>query len=154
PGSLAFENPKKYGYHLLFKTLEEHRVALTQPSWEYFLNYETNWMSRKDLVDTTYLAGKRMALVKSNRNLISEKEKEDTLEKLKFAEEVIQKIRVIVDTSSNASEQQERLRTLENETMETNLEILNKKAELYPDAERGIKIIGAGLLWLKRVLNR
>jgi B12-binding domain/radical SAM domain protein len=154
PGSLAFENPKQYGYRLLFKTLEEHRLALTQPSWEYFLNYETDWMTRKEIVDTTYLAGKRMAQVKSSLHLITEKEKDNTIEKLEFAEDVIQKIRGIMDTSPNLNEREERLKTLEQETMDTSIEILNKKVELYPDTKQGIKIVGAGLLWLKRVLNR
>ena len=37
PGSPAFENPERHGYHVLFKTLEEHRQALVQPSWKYSL---------------------------------------------------------------------------------------------------------------------
>ncbi|MBM3120008.1 MAG: TIGR04190 family B12-binding domain/radical SAM domain protein, partial [Chloroflexi bacterium] len=37
PGSLGFEHPERYGYHILFRTLEEHRQALVSPYWKYSL---------------------------------------------------------------------------------------------------------------------
>ncbi len=153
PGSPAFEAPEQHGYRVLFKTLEEHRLALTQPSWEYFLNYETHWMTRQDLVDVTYQAGKNMVLVKSDLDLISVQEKQDALQKLEFAEYVIQQIRSIMATSTTPEEQQNQLLALEKETMDLSVEILNKKNELYPDAKKGIKLFGAGLLWVKRLLS-
>ena len=36
----------------------------------------------------------------------------------------------------------------------TKRDLLNEKVELYPDTKHGIKILGAGLLWLKRIINR
>jgi B12-binding domain/radical SAM domain protein len=56
PGSLGFERPKRYGYHILFRTLKEHRQALASPSWKYSLNYETDWMTRQQIADTSYEA--------------------------------------------------------------------------------------------------
>jgi len=56
PGSLGFEHPERYGYRILFRTLEEYRQALASPNWKYSLNYETEWMSRQQIVDTTYEA--------------------------------------------------------------------------------------------------
>lgn len=56
PGSLGFEQPERYGYRILFRTLEEHRQALVAPSWKYSLNYETQWMTRQQIVDTAYEA--------------------------------------------------------------------------------------------------
>ncbi|MEM2955297.1 MAG: TIGR04190 family B12-binding domain/radical SAM domain protein, partial [Nitrososphaerales archaeon] len=46
PGSIAFEDPEKHGYELFFKELEEYRQVMHSPSWKYFLNYQTVWMSR------------------------------------------------------------------------------------------------------------
>ena len=56
PGSLGFEQPERYGYHILFRRLEEHRQALASPSWKYSMNYETDWMTRQQIVDTSYEA--------------------------------------------------------------------------------------------------
>ncbi len=54
PGSKSFENPAM-GYKLRFRTLMEHYKGLDEGrTWEDFLNYETNWMDRKTIVETTY----------------------------------------------------------------------------------------------------
>ncbi len=60
PGSLAFEHPERYGYRLFHKSLEEHRAALLLPSWRYTLNYETQWMTREQIVYTSYEAIRRL----------------------------------------------------------------------------------------------
>jgi B12-binding domain/radical SAM domain protein len=71
PGSLGFEQPQRYGYKVLFKTLEEHRQALVAPSWKYSLNYETDWMSRQQIVDTAYEAIIRLNRLRAKYNTIS-----------------------------------------------------------------------------------
>jgi B12-binding domain/radical SAM domain protein len=65
PGSLAFEYPERYGFKLLYKTLEEHRQALTLPSWKYSLNYETQWLSRDEITEVTYEAIARLTKLKA-----------------------------------------------------------------------------------------
>jgi hypothetical protein len=59
PGSRAFEEPGRYGYHFFYRTLEEHRRALLGPTWLQTLNYETRWMTREQIVAVTYEAGRR-----------------------------------------------------------------------------------------------
>jgi len=54
PGSRIFEEPVRFGYRLFYRTLREHRQALLKPSWKDTLNYETNWMTRDDIVNATY----------------------------------------------------------------------------------------------------
>ena len=71
PGSLAFEQPERYGYRVLFRTLEEHRQALLAPSWRYTLNYETEWMTRQQIMDTTYEAIRRLTRLKAKYSFIS-----------------------------------------------------------------------------------
>jgi B12-binding domain/radical SAM domain protein len=73
PGSTVFEAPEKYGYRLLCRTVEEHRQALLAPSWKYILNYETEWMSRDEIVYSTYEAGKRLNRLKAQFDLIDPK---------------------------------------------------------------------------------
>lgn len=76
PGSLAFEQPKKYGYRIFHRTLEEHRQALLEPSWQFTLNYETKWMTRREIVLSTYDAGLRFSELKTRYGLINATEGE------------------------------------------------------------------------------
>ncbi len=71
PASKVFENPKKYGYHILYHTLEEHRQALKRPSWKYMLNYETKWMSRDEIVAGTYDVALAFNQLKAEHGLIA-----------------------------------------------------------------------------------
>jgi hypothetical protein len=73
PGSKVFENPQKYGYRMFYRTLEEHRQALKSPSWKYMLNYETEWMSRDEIVTSTYEAALSFNQLKLEYDLIAPK---------------------------------------------------------------------------------
>ena len=64
PGSQIFEHPDRFGYHLFARSLEEHRQLLVQPSWKQILNYETDWMTRDDLVEATYDTAEFLNLLK------------------------------------------------------------------------------------------
>jgi hypothetical protein len=71
PGSLAFERPEEHGYRIFHRTLEEHRQALLAPSWKYTLNYETQWMTRAEIVEATYEAGLGLNRLKAQHGLVS-----------------------------------------------------------------------------------
>ncbi len=60
PASPAFEHPERYGYKKLCHTFEDHRKAITQPSWKHMLSYETNEMTRDDIVAATYAAAHQL----------------------------------------------------------------------------------------------
>ncbi|MBA7530233.1 hypothetical protein ES705_22436 [subsurface metagenome] len=92
PGSLAFEQPERYGYRILFRTLEEHRQALLAPSWKYSLNYETKWMTRQQIVDTAYEAILRLNRLKAKYGIISKQMAEVGEERLKAASEMLHRI--------------------------------------------------------------
>jgi uncharacterized protein (DUF2132 family) len=92
PGSPAFEEPEKHGYHTFFKTVEEHRQALVQPSWKYSLNYETEWMSREQLVETTYTAMIRLNTIKAEYGVISPELARAENQRLQAAREMTQTI--------------------------------------------------------------
>ena len=96
PGSLAFEDPQKYGYRLFYKTLEEHRQALLQPSWKYMLNYETEWMSRDELVASTYDAAFELNRLKAKYGLLKQKEAKNIEVRIRKAKELIRRIDEIV----------------------------------------------------------
>lgn len=54
PGSRAFDDPKRHGYRLLYKDLEEYVEALSQPTWDRWLNYETDLIDRTKILDMIY----------------------------------------------------------------------------------------------------
>ena len=74
PGSLAFEEPERHGYRIFHRTLEDHRRALLQPSWKYVLNYETEWMTREDIVLSSYDASLELNRLKARYGLMSPEE--------------------------------------------------------------------------------
>jgi len=92
PGSLGFEYPERYGYHVLFRTLEEHRQALIAPSWKYSLNYETKWMTRQQIVDTAYEAILALNRLKAKYGIISKQMAEAEERRIQAAEEMAHRI--------------------------------------------------------------
>jgi len=53
PGSLAFDNPDKYGYSLLFKELEDYIKGMSLPSWHQWISYETRYLNRESITNLT-----------------------------------------------------------------------------------------------------
>ncbi|MEH7155448.1 TIGR04190 family B12-binding domain/radical SAM domain protein [Neobacillus drentensis] len=72
PASPAFENPELHGYKKYCHTLEDHRKAITQPSWKHMLSYETKDMTRDDIVNSTYESAKLLNDFKLKYGLIDE----------------------------------------------------------------------------------
>jgi len=92
PGSLGFEQPERYGYRILFRTLEEHRQALVAPSWKYSLNYETEWMTRHQIVETAYEAILRLNRLKARHGNIPQKLAEAGEQRIQAAREMMHRI--------------------------------------------------------------
>lgn len=76
PGSPAFENPEKYGYKKFCNKLEDFREAMKQPSWKNMLSYETNSMTREEIVKATYDSALKLNEFKY-KNLIIAKDVHD-----------------------------------------------------------------------------
>ena len=92
PGSLGFEHPERYGYRVLFRTLNEHRQALLSPSWKYSLNYETEWMTRHQIAETAYEAILRLNRVKARHGVISREMEEMSEQRIRAAWEMMHRI--------------------------------------------------------------
>ncbi|MGA1868055.1 MAG: TIGR04190 family B12-binding domain/radical SAM domain protein [bacterium] len=102
PGSEAYEQPEKFGYKIYCRTVEEHRRALEKPSWKHILSYETNWMTRDEIVDASYEAAIRMNRLKMHYGIISQKMGLSTEARMLKAREMmkeIDKVCEIVDES-------------------------------------------------------
>jgi B12-binding domain/radical SAM domain protein len=92
PGSRVFEEPEKFGFRQFARTLEEHRRLLVEPSWEKILSYETEWMTRAELVDATYDAGQRLNELKLKYGRISKKRAADVAARIHSARELRAKL--------------------------------------------------------------
>lgn len=69
-GSIAFDNPEKYGYKLRARTFEEHRERMILPSWKHIMNYESTYMSVDDMVDATYDAALDLNRIKGEHGIL------------------------------------------------------------------------------------
>jgi B12-binding domain/radical SAM domain protein len=98
PASKAFENPEKYGYRLSYHTLEEHRKVLKSPSWKYMLNYETEWMTKDEIVMSTYDAALAFNQLKLEHGLIAPKVAAGVQARARGAMELMKAIdRIVID---------------------------------------------------------
>ncbi|MDI6885333.1 MAG: TIGR04190 family B12-binding domain/radical SAM domain protein [archaeon] len=140
PGCSLYEHPEKFGYKILFNTFEDHRKALLSPSWKYALNYETNWMTRDEIVDCTYRAGLGLNRLKMEYGLIDYASFKRTEERIKLAIDlttVIDKIKEINDESA----QRERLMQLKPEFDMMLNAVINEKMHMsWPAAKRNLRI--------------
>jgi clorobiocin biosynthesis protein CloN6 len=73
PGCRFFEEPEQNGYRIYHRTLEEHRQAMIEPLWYRRLNYETEWLSRRELQDVSYDAIARLVEIKGEYGVLPPK---------------------------------------------------------------------------------
>lgn len=135
PGCRAFEEPEKFGYKQFYRTLEEHRTALTMPSWKYILSYETDSMTRDEIVESTYEAALRLNNLKKEYGLINNNLYQDIDYRIRMARSIIHQI----DDIMKLPEDERKLRLQE---MRSKVDAVNKaticgKDELkWPISER------------------
>ncbi|MBN2374511.1 TIGR04190 family B12-binding domain/radical SAM domain protein [bacterium] len=92
PGSEAYENPEKFGYRIYCKTVEEHRKAMEQPSWKHILSYETEWMTRDEIVESSYEAALKLNQMRMDYGLVCERKGLKTQKRIIRARETIKEI--------------------------------------------------------------
>jgi hypothetical protein len=144
PGSPAFENPEKHGYRVLLKTVEEHRQALVQPSWKYSLNYETEWMNREQLVETTYTAMIRLNSIKAEYGVISPDLAQAENQRLEAGREMTHTIDEMV-----AKENHEALSSLKREIDRINMSAHTHWEELkLPVGTMPVRFLRSAWSWL------
>ena len=123
PGSNGFEHAEARGYRLRARTLAEHRALLEQNDWEAILNYETEWMTRAEIVDATYDGAERLNALKLRFGRIGAKTAAGVRERLTRARSLRRKLS---QGSSDAA--------LDREIREASEGTVNDKAELFAPA--------------------
>ncbi|MGC2251084.1 MAG: hypothetical protein WA626_10425, partial [Acidobacteriaceae bacterium] len=71
PASRAFEHPEQCGLKRLADTLQDHIRHFSAPSWEFILNYETNLLTREQIVKTMYASLDKLNNFKLQYGLIA-----------------------------------------------------------------------------------
>ncbi|MHC1577391.1 MAG: TIGR04190 family B12-binding domain/radical SAM domain protein [Candidatus Methanospirareceae archaeon] len=148
PGCVAYENPEKFGYKILFKSLEQYRAAMLSPSWKYALNYETEWLTRGEIVDCTYKAGLRLNELKAECGLVDRASFEVTAEKIRLAVELtseIDEIKKLNDgtdgTDGTAQTQHQKMMRLKPKLDLLLNSVINEKEGLeWPAARRSLSL--------------
>jgi Fe-S oxidoreductase len=92
PGCNYFEEPDKYGYKVFFKSLQAHKEAMEKPSLIDRLNYETKWMTRKEIVTVSYEAIMELFKIKVKHKLLPASAANPIVKKLQTALELILKV--------------------------------------------------------------
>ena len=87
PGSLAFEHPERTGYRLFAHTLAEHRSLIRNPDLRDVLNFETETMSRGEIIDIAAEAMERMIDLRERCGLLQGKWVERERAKVREARE-------------------------------------------------------------------
>jgi B12-binding domain/radical SAM domain protein len=109
PGSLGYEQSEKHGYKILFRKLEEYRQALESPSWKYTLNYETEWMTRNEIVESTYEGILRLVRLKSQYGVIPDNLAEIGIRRIEEARAMMRRIDEVL-AGDNAEEELSRMK--------------------------------------------
>ena len=136
PGSLAYEESEKFGYKVLYRTLEEYRQALLQPSWKYTLGYETRWMTRDEIVETTYQAALRLNQVKAEFGLIDSCIARKVEERIKEAIIMMKRIDELMD-EKEAGVRDEELKRLKPQIDRLSISTICEKDEIkWPAGKR------------------
>ncbi|MEM1545981.1 MAG: TIGR04190 family B12-binding domain/radical SAM domain protein [Candidatus Methanomethylicia archaeon] len=112
PGSIAFENPDTVGYRIMFKTFNEHREALEKPSWKHYLNYETAWMSRNQIIDSTYNAARAMNDIRFKYGIIDKNHYETIRMRIDFVESITRRIDELIAKNSSLESLREYVREM------------------------------------------
>lgn len=129
PGSEAFEHPEKFGYKIFYRTLEEYRRAMESPSWKYVLSYETKWMTRQQIVDSSYEAGLALNRLKTEFGLINPKKAKKTEKRMISARQTMNKIDKIM-LIPDIAERERQLQGLKSYIRELSESTICEKKEL------------------------
>ena len=133
PASHGYEQPGAHGYTLFANTLQEHRELLTQPTWGQILNYETDWMTREQLVDATYNAAERLNALKMRHGRIGSRQGQAVEERIRQARHLRARLTALNHSwqKHHSPATQALLQTLRGEINRFSISTVCDKRELY-----------------------
>ncbi|HYQ63403.1 TIGR04190 family B12-binding domain/radical SAM domain protein [Actinophytocola sp.] len=152
PGSRAYEHATELGFRRRFTTLSEHRGAMLGPTWQEMLSYETDWMTREQIVATTYRVGAALNDLKREAGLIDEATHDIVAAHLHTAVRVLAEVQAL--TTVAEPERQRRLASVAKALGAANSANLVAEDELRWKTANGIRVSGLLLRLLAGALVR
>jgi hypothetical protein len=119
PGSEIHDSPDKFGYRLFYRGLEDHRKALVSLNWKHRLNFETQWMSRDELVDTSYAAVRKLTLSKQAFGKLPDDFAESIVERIDLTRALLRDIDEM-QALADGPEKTERMAAIKRRVLEYN----------------------------------
>ena len=153
PGSIIFDDPENYGFTQFYRNLREHKQALYQPSWKLYLSYQTEWMTRDEIAETTYEAMISMNALKAEHGVTDPEEASRVGVGLNLAWDIMRRIDAIIMSTSDEAERARMYQRLRGEIDETMKATGLAKRELRMPGTAGIRVKGA-LNYIVRLLRK
>lgn len=137
PGSGGFEE-EKFGYHRFYQTLGQHKRALLEPTWETILSYETDSMTRGQILEASYNAASGLNGLKLRYGLI---DRETYDEVTRHNEAARQAIEAMTKAFSLPEPQKgEAIEKIQEEVRKGNVDSLFSKDELEWRGANGLRL--------------
>lgn len=127
-GSMAFDNPEKYGYRLRAHSFEEHRERMLLPSWKHIMNYESDYMSVDEMVDATYDAALDINQVKADGGILDLNQAAKTDRRIREAREQMNRIDEVLNSTVVPADRQ--MAILREEFKQLNTSTIGEKSDL------------------------
>jgi clorobiocin biosynthesis protein CloN6 len=107
PASTFFEFPEQHGYKVFYRTVEEHRRGMERASLINRTNYETKFLSRRDLTMVGYEAVKRLTQLKADEGFLPGRITASVIRKIEDAMEFIDVVHEVDCISDNRERERE-----------------------------------------------
>jgi B12-binding domain/radical SAM domain protein len=93
PGSLAFDYPERYGFKSFSRSLMDHYWLLdSSTTWKDFLSYETNSLSKNDIVDLTYECALGLVEMKGRAGIFNDEQLTALRERILLSQTVMSRL--------------------------------------------------------------
>ncbi len=137
PGSAAFEDPR-FGYRHIYRTLEEHRQALLKHTWGSILSYETDAMSREQILAASYDVAEGLNELKLRHGLIDE----STFSQVKSHQEAARRTMMLIEQAMRLPEVERRsaMERLRKDIDESNADSMFSKDELRLRGDANLRL--------------
>ncbi len=96
PGCAIHREPERFGVRLIHRSIADFAQASLSPHWRDMLGYETDLLSRQDIVEVTYEALTALNAIKAKNGLISDERASlndrrlrDTVSLLKLVDDIL-----------------------------------------------------------------
>jgi len=147
PGCEAFEDPA-LGCRSFFRSLEEHRQALLLQTWRSILSYETDAMTRNQIIDASYDVAAALNELKFRHGLIEPATYRWVASQQKAAKEMLRKVEEAVLLPEG--ERDRAIGEIESKIEGAKMDTLFSKRELDWPSNGGLRVGGSLLLALAR----